>query len=300
MLRMIFIVIGTTCGLLTACGAGAPVVQDPLAQESSPSTLRRFPLDLGEERGISGLDLDSDGRFWVVAEDTWGLTAFGGAAPARTYRVEPRIEDADLEGVVSLDAGLFALSTESTRERTADEVLIVRLDGDVARVEERLQAAYGLLGVTPGPNRGLEGVCYAGGWIVAAAEESWEYEGRRVAALFAWERATGRAVALRLALTSDEGKLSALTCEARGEVGLRVWAIERHYTVMRILEFDLDLHLDVPPPVIVPRLHRELFGTLEGDPNLEGLARDPGGFWIIVDNYYGERSGPNELIRLSP
>ena len=302
--------------IVGACGATA--LPAPVDRSDSPSVVRelsltRIPVALPEARGLSGLDRDEGGAFWTVSESTWHLVRFGGTRPSEIFSVLPVDEMADLEGVVSLGGERFALSTESTAERMHDDVLIVELEGSQAPVRHRLRANYeGLEGGGPGSNRGLEGICAAGGWIVAAAEQSWSDDQGRLSRVFAWrseaaeETALGGEPAMQdatfaLRLTTDEGKISALTCEQVSDGTLRVWAIERHYTVMRIISFLLQLQThEQTDPVLVPSLQWELAGRLEGDPNLEGLACEGSTFWMITDNWYGEQMGEHELIRLQP
>jgi hypothetical protein len=67
---------------------------------------------------------------------------------------------------------------------------------------------------------------------------------------------------------------------------------------MRVVRFSIGV--GSPSTRIRPRLVADLAGALDGDPNLEGLAIDGEDLVLVlvVDNHYGERSGPNELVVL--
>lgn len=73
-------------------------------------------------------------------------------------------------------------------------------------------------------------------------------------------------------------------------------AIERHFDVTRILGFEVTAALAAPDP-IVPTALVDLAPILHGSLNLEGLVRLPDGHLnAVVDNRYGRRTGPDELL----
>jgi hypothetical protein len=245
--------------------------------------------------GLSGLTTAGDGTLWAVAESTRALVALVPGAAARIVDLEGVPDGLDTESIAWIDGSRFALGTESMDEtRAADLVLFVDVGADRARVIDTIELPYAALAVAPQENRGIEGLCHAGGVLVAAMENVIEGDGsppRRFAPLAL--RVRGEWTVTRAALTTETGKLSGLVCRSRSGV-VEVLAIERHYEVMRVLRYAVEPGDDVIEAVVA----RDLRGRLDGDPNLEGITVDAaGGVVLVVDNHYGERTGPNELVR---
>lgn len=274
---------------LVACGSGAPT-------GPRPSRIERAPIAGLRIDGLSGLALDGDGVPIAVPERGAALVELGPRG-ARAIPLDGVPGGVETESIAWLGGERFALGTESMDvERTADAILIVERGPARARVVEHVTLPYSILGVRAEENHGIEGLCFApgegGGTLIAAMENVVSRGGARWAPLGVREGdGAFRRVLARLG--SETGKLSALDCRRRGDA-IEVLAIERHFGVMRIVRFDL------PPSAdrVTPRVVYDLAGRLEGDPNLEGIARAGDELLLLVDNHYGTRQGPNELVRV--
>ncbi|MEZ4340453.1 MAG: esterase-like activity of phytase family protein [Sandaracinaceae bacterium] len=248
--------------------------------------------------GLSGLTMDGEGHAIAVAERGTALVAIEDRAVRIPLEGVPA--GIDTESIAWLGEDRFALGTESMDEsRHADLVLVVERANGRARVVDRIELPYSLLGITAEENRGIEGLCFVadGGVLLAAMENVVERGGQRFAPLGIrrGDRWTGRAL---VRLTSETGKLSALDCRRDGDA-IDVLAIERHYGVMRVLRFALREGDTCEGDIeLTPRVIYDLAGQLDGDPNLEGLVRDGDELVLIVDNHHGRRTGPNEVLRL--
>lgn len=260
-----------------------------------PARVDRAPIDVAID-GLSGLAIDGDGVPIAVAEGGEALVAIG----PRGARAIPLVgvpDGVETESIAWLGGDRFALGTESMDVgRTADAILIVERGPERARVVDRVALPYSVLGVRGEENHGIEGLCFApgerGGTLIAAMENVASRDGARWAPLGVREGdGAFRRVLLRLG--SETGKISALDCRRRGDA-IDVIAIERHFGVMRIVQFDLRAGVDR----VTPRVVYDLAGRLEGDPNLEGIARAGDELLLVVDNHYGTRQGPNELVRV--
>ena len=265
-----------------------------------PSRVRRFPLELGDARGLSGLGRDDLGAFWSVAEADGQLIRLADHREAEVFPVALPVEGLDLEGIAYLGDGTFALATESREERQIDRVFYARLHGERAVVEGEVSLNYAAVGLVATSNRGIEGICSVGDTLVAVGEAFAEVGGERHAPVFVWRQGDTSTRVSMVRLTTDTGKLAGLWCESGEGNAVRVFGIERHYTVMRIVGFSVDASMMHEDLVLDARLLVELSGQIEGDPNPEGLVWDRGRYWIITDNWYGEISGPSELISVEP
>jgi hypothetical protein len=99
----------------------------------------------------------------------------------------------------------------------------------------------------------------------------------------------------KLRLTSDTGKLSALTCALAPDGSGEAYAIERHYGVHRILHF----HVPATAGEIVPDVVVDLDAIFHGAFNMEGLVRLPDGRFVLVNDNQGHKAeGPTELFVL--
>ncbi len=289
-----------------ACGGAEPAptaapADDHVADAEPDLAPRRLELDLALD-GLSGLTIDERGVLWAVAERSLKLAAFQSGAVLGVVPLEGFPEDADAESIAYLGEGRFAIGTESVdEERASDHVHLVTLEGRLpeatARVTGQVELPYSVLSVSPARNKGIEGLCAVGDTVIAAVEPKLMREdGTCTTALARGELSDTRWTGHDVELTTETGKISALACRA-GPAGIEVFAIERHYEVMRVLRFVVpDAPGDAP---IVPEVVVDLAGALEGDPNLEGLALDGADFVMINDNHYGERTGPNEEFRVA-
>lgn len=254
--------------------------------------------------GVSGAAMRGSNELWVAPERTGQLlrVSWDGRrlGPPQAVPVKALPEGMDIEGLAFLDGEHLVLATEVQSERDTDEVLLAAIENEQVRVEGRLKLSYARFGLRAEKNRGLEGVCVASGHIVAASEAVRAVDGVREAPLGVWspdESGLGPARGAWLRLTSDEGKLSALTC-ASGPSGLEVHAIERHFGTMRVVSFRVPLPLPETPPRLEASVVADMGPVLAPNvPNLEGLARLSDDRWLLVsDNHFGRRTGPTEAF----
>jgi hypothetical protein len=123
-----------------------------------------------------------------------------------------------------------------------------------------------------------------------------EEDGRRFAPVGRYDMAAERWTAFRLWLTSSTGKISALSCRTRG-ARIQVLAIERHFGISRLLEFDVPR--DGSGGDLEPELVMDLAAEVEGDPNLEGVTWTLDGRVVLVlDSQWGDERSPNGLVVL--
>jgi len=266
-------------------------------ERAAPVPVTRTELAVSQD-GLSGLTVDGDGVLWMVPERARALIAMDGdelrVVPMRDVELADGV---DTESITWLGGDRFALGTESDdTSRRGDPILVVERQGEGVVERERIDLPYDRLGVTAEDNHGIEGLCFAagdeplGGVLVAALENVVERDGSRLAPLGRY--AGGQWTRVEVELTTDTGKISALSCRREGDA-IEVLAIERHFAVMQVLRFTLrDDTRRVRPRVVL-----DLSGSLRDDPNIEGLVEVDGTLRMIVDNHYGRRTGPNELVR---
>lgn len=284
-----------------ACAGRAP---DPPAAGVAES-LGEEALD-GDWRGVSGLDL-ADG--WVGVEERGArLLVREFQRELRAVPIQGLPEGLDLEAVALAEDGLW-LGTEAGGRREQERLLRVVPEGESARVVQERSVSYAPFGLQGQDNKGLEGLCAAGGSLLATSEVTAERDGRRWAP--AWLLAPGgEDRPLWLGLRTGQGKLSGLACALDGtreDADLRVWGIERHYGVRRILQWRIPQGRIPPGPAlaeIAPEADWDLDPALPGSPNPEGLALaglDPDGavrLLLVTDNDHGGVQGPTRLVRL--
>ncbi len=262
--------------LLLSCSKPSP----PLP----PVTWSLDQISVGQ--GLSGLGRDPGGGLWAVSERLGELVRLD--AKGR-IALEGVPEGQETEALTWLSADRIALGTESHDDaRLSDPVHVARLTGGKAVVEETLELPFAVLGVTPEANRGLEALCVDGGRLLAISELIIEADGARWApfatrALRGTEWTPGR-----LRLSTETGKISGVDCSDG-----KAWAIERHYGVARILNWEIPAAGgDVLPVVAVP-VDELVGGTL---PNFEGIAVSAELIQVITDNDYRGKTGPSWLF----
>lgn len=264
----------------------------------------------GEDvRGLSGLGRDPAGTFYAVPERVRRLLVFtfaGGrpvvGGPALPITGVPG--GFDLESLAwvgtSTPSGevTLAMGTE-TDERGRDHDLIVfaRLGPAALSVTGTLTFPYAPWGLTAGRNQGLEGLCAAAGWMLAASEVPGRAGDRRFAPLGAFDLGRRRWTPHRLWLTSGTGKISALACRD-GPRGIEALAIERHFEVMRVLRFSL------PAPGaagdVSPEIACDLAARYPKPPNFEGIEwLDAERLVLVSDNDFGGVTGPAIIATLT-
>jgi len=281
--------------LVAACGS-TPARRD----------VRRVELAELRAAGISGSASDEAGRLWGVAERERCLYQFdreqSDAPVAQRVALEGVPEDVDLESLAWIGPARLALGTERHEPRDADVILWAESANGAVRVTGALELSWrALYGIEAPSNQGIEGLCYAGGLLVAGGEPVVQRDDVRWAPVARLDLRNGESTRWEpflLRLTSAEGKLSSLDCSL-GEDGeaLDVFAIERHFGVTRVLRFTLPL--DGPGGELVPAVVADL-GQLERMPNMEGLSRRQGRLLILTDHDSVTLEGTTETILLGP
>jgi hypothetical protein len=252
--------------------------------------------------GLSGLAADKTGRLWTVSErglEVYRISLDAWFAPAlERFQIVGIPLDTDLEALELVGDGQLAFGAERKTVGTAS-VLRATVRDHTIEVTRAMILPASLLGVAPQPNAGVEGLCGSAETLVAALESVGETAGRRWAPLV---RIDGDHVVRvhRLLLTTATGKLSALDCRVAEDGAVTGWAIERHFTITRILRFSL-------PPLgqgddeIVPVESLDLGPMLEGRLNLEGIAETPDGrVYAVVDNQWKVVNSPSALLVFAP
>jgi hypothetical protein len=279
----------------SACGTDRP----PPEHVSAPavSAFERAPID-APVVGISDVTSDPDGWLWAIPERDRLVVRFRPGTRPTTIPLVGVPDGLDTEGIASLGGGRFAIATESNNERDADLVLLARLDpgGGALRVTGTRSVDYRIWPVHPLANQGLEGICQAGGLLLVAGETAIQEAGRRFAPVGRIDPATGQTSAFRVRLTTSTGKISALSCRATPDA-IDVLAIERHFSITRLLRFAVPRGATAGVVTLEPVLVADLAPLIRPSENYEGLIWDGDRtVWLTNDNDYGSISGPNLLV----
>lgn len=304
------IVLSTT---LTGCtderaSAGAPrsAAETPVAPPANTPgdngpALTRVRVPELRHQGLSGVTVDDAGNFWAVAEERRELVRFDASwdpTSRRSFKLVGVAPDLELESVEWLGGARVALGTETDDERDADAVLIARIEGDRAIVEATIALPWNeLYGKAAPGNRGIEGLCASGGTFIAGAEWYLTTPEGRIAPLARGRYHDGKIDgfdALRLRLTSDKGKISALDCQHQGDGSVIVHAVERHYGVTRILRFVVPA--GKPQGVIAPEVLYDLAAMDGSLPNIEGMAIAGDRIVLVSDHDESDADGTTEML----
>jgi hypothetical protein len=260
------------CVLWAAANPVRPPSDDRAPRGQHPHARLTVRHALPAARGASDLAFDPAGRGWLVTERAHTLVPLDGGA-AWPIRGVP--EGIDLEGLAFTSSTSILLATERHGPRSQDVLLEARLEADQAVVVGQRIVDYAALGLQAAMNAGLEGVCVAGGHVVAALETPQLVGDTRRAALWV----DGRVVTLPL--STRTGKLSAVACRALDDTRLALWLIERHYGVSVILTATLAPGATTLAPTVYTNLGASFDGPI---PNLEGLAVHDGALWLANDD----------------
>ncbi len=273
----------------TAISAGPPTGSLELEAELA----YRTELAHDDAVGISGSCWEGDSR-WLLPERNNRLLRVDGKSRVTSFVLEGVPPEHDREGL-ACDANRFYISTETdTVGRTEDRVLVVEIQDGVAKVVDTLVLPY------PAPmkaavNQGLEGLCLAGDWLIAAGEILRTNDaGVRQAPVLRRQLGGDDTFLHWVNLSSRTGKISGLDCRERGGI-IEVFAIERHYEVSRLLQFELS---DAPSKshTIVDMAH-----LIRETENFESVLVDERGrVWLSNDNQYKTITGPSEETILEP
>ena len=217
----------------TKVSAGPPRGSLELTGEVAYRTL----LNHEDAVGISGSCWDAGVR-WLVGERNNRLLRVDRENRIESIPIEDVPPGYDLEGLACHE-GRFYISTETEEEgRTEDRVLVVELNDDTARVVDILTFLYPAP-MKAGVNQGLEGLCIAGDWLIAAGEIlRTDASGVRQAPILRQKLGESDTFLHWVNLTSRTGKISGLDCRERGGI-IEVFAMERHFEVARALQFEL-------------------------------------------------------------
>jgi len=295
-----------SAGLGCASGSGSTPNPSPAPVEATPKAAHtRVALDRPDLHGASGLTRGPSGHLYTVLERDHRLfeLALGkdtvDVVSSRAVIGAPG--GVDLEAIAFVDEKLIAFGTETTKtDRAGDQIVFGELQADkVVITGEPVPLEYAAWGITPERNRGIEGLCAVPGVLVAAVETAGNQDGQRFAPVATFDLATKKWAYYRVGLTSETGKLSALTCREAPEA-IEVLAVERHYEVARVVQFSLPragTMRDVAATVLLDVA--PLVGGDEKIPNFEGIAlASDGRIVTISDNDYGGITGPTELLVL--
>jgi hypothetical protein len=272
---------------LAACGKShEPRVLD---KQAAKGVFEEVPIDAPP--GMSDLTIDNRGVMWAIAERNPEVLEIElGKKPIR-HPVEGVPKGTDTEALAWLDDSHFAIGTEGASEATASIMFADKTDDHLVVTRTRpLTSAE--LGVELTINHGIEALCGHDDELLAATESVGQLpDGTRYSAL---ARLRGDTLTVtKLRLTTGKGKISALYCTWGPDGSADVIAIERHYSVSRILQFTVKRgDAEVTPTVMLdlaPILHDSL--------NLEGIVRLPDGRLVAINDNQGSAVvGPTELL----
>lgn len=283
------------CVLLGGCTTATPTPPTTLPSPDTPEAqlAKRSTIAHPKALGLSGSCTDAAGMWVVTERDGLLLQVADDGTVARSLTVLGIPEGVDLEGL-ACGGGFFYVSTENEDEgRTEDEVYVLEPQGNEARVVDTITLSYPE-GVRAGKNQGLEGLCVAGDWLVAASEALRTTSGGKREAPILKISLTQGANTLAphwVPLTSSTGKLAGMDCRLRAEE-IEVFAIERHYSVARVLRFTLGAINEKPEVLPLEHLVRE-------SDNFEAIVVDEEGrVRLVNDNQYTTITGPSETTVL--
>ncbi|HEY5945861.1 MAG TPA: esterase-like activity of phytase family protein [Kofleriaceae bacterium] len=275
---------------LAACGkSGESGVMD---REAAKGVFEEVKIDAPP--GMSDLSIDDRGVLWAIAERDRHVVEIdlSGQAPRVTsHPLDGIAHGIDTEAIAWLGNNRFAIGTEGASEPTAS-IMFAELRGNEMMVTSTKQLTSGELGVTLDVNHGIEAVCGTADELLAATESVGKLDdGTRYSALI---RLRGDAMTIaKVRLTTKVGKLSALYCTFDAEGTADVIALERHFSVTRILHFAVKRD-DVE---VTPTVELDLAPILHDSLNLEGIVRLPDGrLAAINDNQSKVARGPTELL----
>ncbi len=274
----------------------------PKTAQPGPKPAGLADLALPQEalRGVSGLAQRLPGEFWAVGERNHLLVPL--RVSGEKTEVAPAVkvvgvpEGFDLEALAFLDADHLVFGTEADVEREQDAILLADLKGKTATISGLLTFDYQSYGIKAKKNKGVEALCVAGNYLVAISEMVLEEKDQRFAPLGIYQLQEKKWHYGRIQLTSKTGKISALSCTQNGE-RLQLFAIERHYEVMRLISAESSLNLTEKQ--LSSKVVTDLAGHLGKEtPNLEGLALGPNRIWLISDNEYTHLQGPTHWVSI--
>lgn len=276
---------------------------DIVEAKAAKAGVRRFEVETGSYGGLSDLTTDARGHFWSIPERERVLLRLHLEGPqpgvdAPPIPIDGIADNLDTESLTWLSDDKFAIGTETqSARRSSDDILLVTVQGDKATVTNRITLPYALWGMSAANNQGIEGLCYAGGHLIAAGESVGHTpDGQRFAPLGRYDPSKNAWMPFSLLLTSSTGKISALACRQNpADSKMTVLAIERHFGVAKLLRFSLPLAGE--GSAITPEVLVDFARVIEGLPNYEGVGWSlQGDIYMLTDNRMGVEMGPTEGI----
>jgi len=273
--------------VLAACGNGHE--EGVLDKQAAKGVFEEVPIPAPP--GMSDLTLDDHGVMWAISERDRAVLQLELGKPPVVYPLEGVAPGIDTEAIAWLGDGKFAIGTEGNTEATAS-IMFAELEGQELVVKRTRKLTSDELGVRLTENHGIEALCASGDELLAATESVGKLpDGTRYSALV---RLPGEALSVtKLRLTTKVGKISALYCTFAPDGTAEVLAIERHYSVSRILSFTAQRDA----AEITPKVELDLAPILHDSLNLEGIVRLPDGRLVAINDNQGETvRGPTELL----
>lgn len=266
-----------------------------------PAGGRLINVPIQDLSGLSGLARDDTGALFAVPEEDRMLVeiAMTGEEKHR-YRVNGVPNGVEFESLAWLSKDKFAMGTEGGCSDGAEHVLVVEREGEGAKVTKDIKVPLATWGAKCDEKRGIEGLCSAGGKMLAGIENPLDGKnGERWAVLARIDETTNEIAPFRLALTSKTGKISALECRVKNDA-MEVLAIERHFEVAKLLTFTIPLTGAGEEAPRTPRVVMDLFPFVgEAKRNFEGVVwLDDQHVMLIIDNKYGKVTGPNQMVEV--
>jgi len=276
---------------LAACGKHHEAGPATLEPQATHDLFEVIPLDVPP--GISDLTVDDRGVMWAIAERDREVLEIELSDPPRVtlHPLDGVPAKVDTEGLAWLGEGHFAIGAEGADTPTA-AILFADLSGERMVVTRTRTLTNAELGVTLTINHGIEALCGRPGELLAASETVGTLaDGTRYAPLV-WLRDDTLGVT-KVRLTTDRGKLSALSCRFDNDGSVDVIAIERHYGVCRLLHFTVGPH----DAEVTPTVELDLFPVLHDSLNLEGIVRLPDGRLVAINDNQSKRArGVTQLL----
>jgi hypothetical protein len=250
-------------------------------------------VEIAAPPGMSDLSIDNRGVMWAIAERERAVLELELGRPPVVHPLEGVPAGIDTEAIAWLGEGLLAIGTEGNTSPTASIMFAELRDQRVIVTRTRRLTSADFSGIELTNNHGIEAMCANGPNELLAASESVGKlpDGTRYSALV---RLRDDAVHVtRVRLTTDRGKLSALYCTFAADGTAQVIALERHYSVSRILSFTVKRD----DAEITPVVERDLAPILNDSLNLEGIVRLPDGRLVAINDNQGKTvTGPTELL----
>lgn len=261
----------------------------------------RTNLRLEDVSGLSDLTADGSGNLWTVAERQKMLLGINGGQGGTRLPIALN-ETVDLESLAWLTGDEFAFGTESDEvPRNGDVILFGKKTATGVTITGRLPVATSLWGISASKNHGFEGLCAADGVLIAALEEAKQEGAKRLSPLARIDLKTRTVTPFWLKLTSDKGKVSALSCRtSAGGNEIEITAIERNFGVARIISSRMLRYGDSKTLHATSILDLLQYINTKEKVNFEGIVvTSPSQMILINDNDYGGITGPTFLLQLT-